>query len=204
MVAKALSHARGIAYAVEPSQPAGAIVSLEQALTAHMTEKGFDAHSVAKAPALARMISEDDGHRGPDASALVLHREGEVLASVASRREAQAFATAGESVLAMDKLEAVARHGLDTDAVAFVRGLAPERTAAHTDLEVFQAAPANLAHMALHSDDSHAISEKVKELVAALPAMQPNTFAQDPSAPQQVAAAEKSATAPSVGMELSS
>jgi len=155
---------------VSSPQPAAEVsprVTLEQALAAHMEEKGFDAGSLARAPDLARQLESLSGANEP-AAALVLHKEGDALASLVGRTDAQAFAQQGDSVLALDKLERVAREGLDTDAVATLRGLAPERTQPFSDLEVYQGAPAALYSAAKDPTAPLGSAEQAKELLAGL------------------------------------
>jgi hypothetical protein len=145
-----------------------ATITLAQALADHMSEKGFDAQSVALAPELAGRVAEEASQKGAEASALVLHKDGEALASLVAKPDAQVFAKAGDSVLALDPLDTIARNGLDTDAVAALRGLAPEKTQPHSDLEVYQAAPAELYAKALDPEAPLNSPSAVKELVAGL------------------------------------
>jgi hypothetical protein len=157
----------GESYGVTPS---GTTISLAQALASHMTEKGFDAASVAQAPALALHVLEGTVLKDTEASALVLHKAGDALASLATKPEADVFAKAGDSVLVLANLEHIALKGLDTDAVASLRGLAPTQTQPHSDLEVHQAAPAALYAKALDPDAPLNSPSAVKELVAGLDA----------------------------------
>lgn len=180
--------------------PAGATtIPLGEALAAHMTEKGFDAASIEHAPILALHVLESSILRDSDASALVLHRDGAAIASLTTMEQAGAVAQAGDSVLALDRLEQVAKHGLDTDAIASLRGLAPAQTEPYSDLEVHQAASRELYAKA--QDLTAAIDvAAVRDLVAALPS------ADRLSAPDQLAQQEpklaKAEVQPSVEMAM--
>lgn len=163
-------------YGVSPSSTT---ISLAQALADHMTEKGFDAQSVAQAPALALQVLEGSVIKETEGSTLVLHKEGEALASVTTKPDAEVFAKAGDSVLVLENLERIALTGLDTDAVAAIRGLAPNQTEPHSDLEVHQAAPAGLYTKALDPEAPLNSKGAVQELVAGLDALTPREAPQD-------------------------
>lgn len=132
---EAASPSNGVFVAESPK------ISLEQALSTHMKERGFDAESVSIAPMIAGAIREGQLLRATGDEVLVLHKEGkdgEALATMTSAKDLSTVARAGDSVLAMDTLEKVANHGLDAKEVQGARDAAPEKSAHHTDLEVAQ------------------------------------------------------------------
>lgn len=118
-------------------------ISLSRALREHLIEKGFDAETVSKAQSLADTIRSLDRQEAAG-SYLVVHKEGAAMAALVPKAEQIVGLHPGDSVLVADRLQALSSKGLDTDAVATLRGLAPERTQQHSDLEVYQAAPASL------------------------------------------------------------
>lgn len=175
-------------------------IPLGEALAAHMSEKGFDAASIEKAPILALHVLEGSILRESDASVLILHRDGAAIASLSSTEQAGAFAQAGDSVLALDKLEQVAKHGLDADAIASLRGLAPAQTEPYSDLEVHQAASRELYSKAQDPNAAIDTPEAVRDLVAALPSAD-RLSAPDPQAQSETKLAKAEAQ-PSVEMAM--
>lgn len=151
------------------SEPRGPVIPLSEALASHMAEKGFDAASIKQAPALALHVLEGAILKDTPAEALVLHKQGDALASLVGPDDARSFERAGDSVLALDKLESVAHRGLDTDAVASIRGLAPVQTERFSDLEVHQAASPELYSKALDPTATLNSAGAAQELIAALP-----------------------------------
>jgi hypothetical protein len=118
-------------------------ISLSLALREHLIEKGFDADTVSKAQTLADTIKGLDS-REAASSYLVIHKEGAAVAALVPKSEQIPGLHAGDSVLIAERVKALSANGLDVDAVATLRGLAPEKTQVHSDLEVYQAAPAAL------------------------------------------------------------
>lgn len=115
-------------------------ISLSLALKEHLMEKGFDASTVAKAQSLADTLKAMDS-REAAGSLLVIHKEGAAVATLVPKSDQVAGLQQGDSVLVADRLKALSSNGLDVDAVAVLRGLAPNQTQQRSDLEVYQAAP---------------------------------------------------------------
>lgn len=116
-------------------------VSLEQALAAHMREKGFDNQSVGAASAIAAAVGRDSHGADLRDAVLVLHKEGQKgdpLATVVSAKDVNQIRQPGDSVLALDTLEKIASRGLDTAAVQDLRGHASENVRSQSDLELSQ------------------------------------------------------------------
>jgi hypothetical protein len=132
---------------MEPTSPearsTASAISLSLALREHLLEKGFDANTVSKAQALADTLKGLDSREAAN-SYLVIHKEGTAVAALVPKSDQIPGLHAGDSVLVADRLKALTSSGLDVDAVATLRGIAPENTQKHSDLEVFQAAPAAL------------------------------------------------------------
>lgn len=115
---------------------------LRQALANHMSQHGFDGASIAQAAQLAEMVGK--GHAvEPHHDALVLHKQGEALASTMPSREAQAYAANGDSVLSVNTMQNIVQHGLDMQQIEQVRAQMPQLAKSHSDLEVAQAANPN-------------------------------------------------------------
>lgn len=141
--AEAAAHkaVESVSHVVQAATHTSAKVTLEEALTAHMRDKGFDAQSIAAARPIAEAIrSEPTGAQLGDA-VLVLHKEGQrgdPLATVVAAKDVHAIAKPGDSVLALDTLEKVASHGMDSAAIKELRNAMPEAVKGQTDLEMSQ------------------------------------------------------------------
>jgi hypothetical protein len=131
--------AEAVAQVIQSASAAGAKVSLEDALAAHMQNKGFDAQSIAAAGEIAQAIRQDMQTTQPQTgNVLVLHKEGAELASVVHAKDAASVARPGDSVLAMDTLEKVAATGMDQSSIQELRGAMPEAVKNRSDLELAQ------------------------------------------------------------------
>ena len=122
---------------------ASARLSLEQALAKHLEEKGFDHASVAQASDLAHALQEGVGARALGHDVVVIHKQGEALATVASAQEALDITRPGDSVLSLKAVDHVATHGLDSAAVAALRENTSHHGAGSSDLELAHVAQAN-------------------------------------------------------------
>jgi hypothetical protein len=142
-------------------------ISLSLALREHLIEKGFDAETVAKAQTLADTLRGMD-NREAASSFLVIHKEGSDVASLVPKADHVIGLRPGDSVLVADRLKALSNSGLDVDAVATLRGLAPEKTQPHSDLEVYQAAPADLYQKAVSANVPLQSSKDAQDLVQGL------------------------------------
>ncbi|MBC8739802.1 lytic transglycosylase domain-containing protein [Paraburkholderia sp. UCT31] len=100
-------------------------ITLTQALTEHLKDKGFDDASIAQVQALVQKIEHNAGTRDPAHEFLVLQKDGSALATMVSAQEAEAMSRSGASVLPMAMLEDVARNGLDEKSlpVTSIRGV---------------------------------------------------------------------------------
>jgi hypothetical protein len=128
---------------IQSAASAGASVSLESALTAHMQDKGFDDKSIASATLIAEAIRSSQLTRESGDTVLVLHKtglEGDPLASIVSAKDVLSVAQPGDSLLALDTLEKIAHNGLDAKAVQQLRESMPGAAAGQSDLEVAQSA----------------------------------------------------------------
>ena len=133
--------AEAISSLVTSASKPDARVSLEQALAAHMREKGFDSQSVGAAGAIAAAVGRDSHGADLRDAVLVLHKEGQKgdpLATVVSAKDVNQIRQPGDSVLALDTLEKIASRGLDTAAVQDLRGHASENVRGQSDLELSQ------------------------------------------------------------------
>lgn len=136
---KLQSAADSVAQVIQGAASAGARVSLEDALTSHMQQKGFDSQSIAAASQIAQAIRDDMRSSQPQSdSMLVLHKAGAELASVVQAKDVPAVAQPGDSVLAMDTLEKVAAKGMDQNVIKELRGAMPEAVQNRSDLELAQ------------------------------------------------------------------
>lgn len=173
-------------------------ISLSLALREHLIEKGFDAETVSKSQALADTIKALDS-REAASSYLVVHKEGAEMAALVPKAAQVPGLHAGDSVLVADRLKALSSTGLDVDAVATLRGLAPEKTQQHSDLEVYQAAPASLYQKAQTPGATMHSAKDAQDLLQGLSA---HEKLQTPQPEQKAAAAAKEA--PSVEMSMGS
>lgn len=130
-----------VSHAVQAATHTSAKVTLEEALTAHMRDKGFDDQSIAAAKPIAEAIRNEPTGAHLGEAVLVLHKEGvrgDPLATVVAAKDVHAIAKPGDSVLALDTLEKIASKGLDSAAIKEVRSAMPEAVKGQTDLEMSQ------------------------------------------------------------------
>lgn len=155
------------------------VASLEQVLAAHMSERGFDSGSVKKAPEIAAALTNHLDHKTPADQSAVLHKTGDVLVSVGPHEQSVALAREGNSVVKLDAVASISQTGLASEDVARLRGLAPQTTARHSDMEVFQSAPAGLVAMAKQEGSSPELKAKVGEFLNTLERESGSSFAKD-------------------------
>jgi hypothetical protein len=121
--------------------------SLAAALADTMRTHGFDQSSVSQSTEIAQALLAGVGARKPGQDVLVIHRNGDVLASLTSQHDAQNLARTGDTVLDLRTLDRVAASGIDPNLVAMARQSMPSQTAGLSNLEVNQLAGSALGSL---------------------------------------------------------
>jgi len=87
-------------------------LSLEEALVSHMQKNEFDRESLEYVPTIASAIRDGSLSEQHPEGALVLHKSGDVIATMTSTKDAETIKQPGDSVLAVSTLETIAKHGI--------------------------------------------------------------------------------------------
>ncbi|KWU19181.1 hypothetical protein [Burkholderia cenocepacia] len=109
---------------------------LESVLREHMADRGFDGEAQRLAPTVASAVESNARYRAEEQALVVLHKEGERVATATTERSVSVVAQAGDSVLGARALEHISEHGLNPAVIRDIRDVAPHATGTMTSLEV--------------------------------------------------------------------
>jgi hypothetical protein len=118
------------------SQQSSNRVTLAQAMTEHLQAKGFDREVTSLAPEIAKAVSDNAATRPANQTLVVLHKQGENVATATSENGLNSVLRQGDSVLNARTLEHIQEKGLDVQAIERLRAAAPEAMAGKSSLEV--------------------------------------------------------------------
>ena len=109
---------------------------LDSALREHMAERGFDNEAQRLAPMVASAVESNGRYRQQEQSLVVLHKDGDRVATATTERSLPVVARPDDSVFDAKTLEHLSEHGLNPDTIRDVRQIAPQATRTMTSLEV--------------------------------------------------------------------
>lgn len=116
--------------------------ALAGALADTMRMHGYDSHSVGQSGDLAQALMAGVGARKPGQDVLIIHKDGEILASLASQQDMKSLVKPGDTVLDLRSLDRVALVGFDTAQLTNARGNLPT-AGGLSNLELAQLASAS-------------------------------------------------------------
>jgi hypothetical protein len=109
---------------------------LDSVLREHMAERGFDNEAQRLAPMVASAVESNGRYRQQEQSLVVLHKDGDRVATATTERSLPVLARPDDSVLEARTLEHLSEHGLNPETIRDVRQIAPQATRTMTSLEV--------------------------------------------------------------------
>lgn len=133
-------------------------------LREHMVERGFDNEAQRLAPTVAGTVRDNGRFRPKEQSVVVLHKEGDRLATATTQRSLPVVAMRGDSVLHAKTLEHIAEHGLDDAIVRALRNAAPQATGSLTNLEVADSVGAGFLERAGEEGVPRELFEQLREV----------------------------------------
>ena len=137
---------------------------LAAAVRAHLEQAGFDDKSIAEASNIADGVRQAISEGTPDSSLLVLHKDGDVMASI---EPAGSLLSENASGISIGTLAYVAEHGMPDQAIEAVKEFVPEATRNATDLQVLDGIGPALADKIQESGfPGEALDAAAKELQA--------------------------------------
>lgn len=148
---------------------AGPVASSERStlgavLREHMAQRGFDSEAQRLAPTVASAVRDNGRFRSKEQSVVVLHIEGDRLATATTERSLPAVAMRSDSVLHAKTLEHIAEHGLDDAIVRALRNAAPHATGSLTSLEVADSVGAGFLGRAGEEGFPRELFEELREV----------------------------------------
>jgi hypothetical protein len=119
--------------------------ALAGALADTMRMHGYDSHSVGQSGELAQALMAGVGARKPGQDVLIIHKDGDVLASLASQQDMKSLVKPGDTVLDLRSLDHVALLGFDTAQLSVARGTLAAQASGMSNLELAQMASTSLS-----------------------------------------------------------
>jgi hypothetical protein len=112
--------------------------TLASALAETMRLHGYDSHSVGQSGELAKALLANAGARSAGQDVLIIHKNGDVLASLASKQDVNSLARPGDTVLDLRSLDRVALVGFDNSQLNMARNTLSGQASGMSNLELAQ------------------------------------------------------------------
>jgi hypothetical protein len=100
---------------------------------------------VGQSGELAQALMAGVGARKPGQDVLIIHKDGEVLASLASQQDMKSLVKPGDTVLDLRSLDHVALLGFDTAQLSAARGTLAAQATGMSNLELAQLASTSMS-----------------------------------------------------------